>query len=228
MNATTDIHPTADSAVLIYSGGIDSTTMLYEYRDEVAIALTFDYGSNHAQREISCARYHCGLLHKRHLVLPLGFIRDHFRSSLLSGAAAVPDRSYDEVSMRSTVVPFRNGILLAVAAGLAESEGLRWVMMANHGGDHSLYPDCRPEFVSNMDAAIAAGTYAGVRLWAPYTHLTKSDIVRRGAAAGVDFAHTWSCYKGETYHCGTCGTCQERHDAFLRAGIDDPTTYSTH
>ena len=212
-------------SVIIYSGGLDSTTLLYEEQQRIALAVTFDYGSNHAAREIACARHHCSLLGIEHLVIELGFMGRYFASSLLSGADAIPSGNYDEENMKSTVVPFRNGIMLSIACGLAESRGLTRVLIANHGGDHAIYPDCRPGFVAAMDAAMQAGTYEGVRLDAPYTHLTKADLVRRGAAMGIDYAHTYSCYRGGEHHCGTCGTCTERREAFLQAGIPDPTAY---
>lgn len=212
-------------SVIIYSGGLDSTTLLYEEQQRIALAVTFDYGSNHAAREMACARHHCSLLGIEHLVIELGFMGRYFASSLLSGADAIPSGNYDEENMKSTVVPFRNGIMLSIACGLAESRGLTRVLIANHGGDHAIYPDCRPGFVAAMDAAMQAGTYEGVRLDAPYTHLTKADLVRRGAAMGIDYAHTYSCYRGGEHHCGTCGTCTERREAFLQAGIPDPTAY---
>ena len=212
-------------SVIIYSGGLDSTTLLYEERERVALAVTFDYGSNHAAREIACARRHCALLGIEHLVIELGFMSRYFTSSLLSGADAIPDGSYDDSNMHSTVVPFRNGIMLSVACGLAESRGLTRVLIANHGGDHAIYPDCRPEFVRAMDGAMQAGTYDGVTLAAPYTNLTKADLVRRGAKLGIDYSQTYSCYRGGEQHCGTCGTCTERRQALREAGIDDPTEY---
>ena len=212
-------------SVIIYSGGLDSTTLLHEERERVALAVTFDYGSNHAVREIACARHHCALLGIEHLVIDLAFMKRYFNSSLFSGADAIPNGSYDEENMRSTVVPFRNGIMLSVACGLAEDRGLKRVLIANHGGDHAIYPDCRPEFVAAMDAAMRAGTYADVQLAAPYTHLTKSEIVRRGATLGIDYGQTYSCYRGGERHCGTCGTCTERREAFREAGINDPTQY---
>ncbi|MBP3762319.1 MAG: 7-cyano-7-deazaguanine synthase QueC [Bacteroidales bacterium] len=212
-------------SLLIYSGGLDSTTLLYEERGRIALALTFGYGNNHAAREQACARYHCQRLGIGHLVIDLGFMGRHFASSLTAGADAIPDGSYAEDNMRSTVVPFRNGIMLSVACGLAESRGLKRVLMANHGGDHALYPDCTPQFVSAMDAAMQAGTYEGVRLCAPYTHLSKADLLRRGAALGIDYAHTYSCYRGGEHHCGRCGTCTERRQAFREAGVADPTQY---
>lgn len=219
------MNPEPKNALLVLSGGMDSTSMLYEYRDEIALAVTFQYGSNHNRREAECARYNCGRLGIEWLEIPLGFIGRYFDSSLLSGADAIPEGNYTDQSMRSTVVPFRNGIMLAIAAGLAESRGLQRVMIANHAGDHAIYPDCRPTFVGAMDSAIAAGTYDGIRLYAPYTSLTKSQIAARGAASGLDFAHTYSCYKGGERHCGRCGTCVERREAFLLAGLPDPTLY---
>ena len=212
-------------SVIIYSGGLDSTTLLYDERRRIALAVTFDYGSNHAAREIACARRHCSELGIEHLVIDLGFIKKHFNSSLLSGADDVPEGSYDEANMKSTVVPFRNGIMLSIACGLAESRGLKRVLIANHGGDHAIYPDCRPSFVEAMDGAMQAGTYDGVRLAAPYTNLTKADLVRRGAKLGIDYGRTYSCYRGGERHCGTCGTCTERREAFREAGVDDPTIY---
>ena len=127
--------------------------------------------------------------------------------------------------MKSTVVPFRNGIMLSVACGLAESRGLRHVMMANHGGDHAIYPDCRPEFVTSMSDAMRNGTYEGVDILAEFTNITKSDIARLGKKLGVDYSMTYSCYKGGAKHCGRCGTCIERKEAMREAGIDDPTVY---
>ena len=144
----------------------------------------------------------------------------YFESSLLSGADAIPSGHYDDENMRSTVVPFRNGIMLAVAAGLAESRGLSTIMLANHAGDHAIYPDCRPGFVDAMGKAIAEGTYEHLTLFCPYTNLTKSDIVKRGVELGVDYRNTYSCYRGGERHCGTCGTCTERHEALADAGLN--------
>lgn len=211
--------------VIVLSGGLDSVTLLHEYKERIALAVTFDYGSNHNAREIECARYQCGLLGIEHLVIPLAFMGDYFESSLLSGADAIPEGHYEDSNMKSTVVPFRNGIMLAVACGLAESRGLKGVLIANHGGDHAIYPDCRAGFVKAMGRAMEEGTYDHVELIAPYTEITKSDIARHGAALGVDYSHTYSCYKGGALHCGVCGTCVERKEAFRMAGIPDPTRY---
>ncbi|MGM9845136.1 MAG: 7-cyano-7-deazaguanine synthase QueC [Muribaculaceae bacterium] len=212
-------------ALMVLSGGMDSTTMLYEYASQIDLAVTFLYGSNHNARELECAQYNCAKLGIELVVINLDFIGEMFHSSLLEGADAVPDGDYDFDNMRSTVVPFRNGIMLAAAAGLAESRGLTTVMIANHAGDHALYPDCRAEFIDAMSAAIKAGTYEGITISAPYTLLTKAQIAERGKSLGVDYAHTYSCYKGREHHCGRCGTCRERREALAAAGIADPTIY---
>ena len=211
--------------ILILSGGMDSTTMLYDFQDRIAMAISFDYGANHNRKEIKFAALHCDRLGITHIVIPFDFMRRYFRSSLLDGAEAIPEGHYEDENMRSTVVPFRNGIMLSVAVGMAESNDLQYVMMANHGGDHTIYPDCRPSFVEAFDKAAEAGTFNGVRLLSPYVDMTKGDIARRGKELGIDYAETWSCYKGGDLHCGRCGTCIERREAMAEAGIDDPTIY---
>ena len=211
-----------EKAVLIYSGGLDSTTLLYEFREQLALAVSFDYGSKHNAREIAYARENCKRLGIKHLVIPLGFIGQYFKSDLLLSGGEIPEGSYADENMRSTVVPFRNGIMLSIAAGLAESYGLDAVMIANHSGDHAIYPDCRPAFIEGMSAAVQAGTYNGVRVLSPYCDLTKREIALRGQALGIDYSLTYSCYKGGEKHCGKCGTCTERKEAL--EGFD-PTEY---
>lgn len=206
-------------AVLVLSGGMDSTTMLHEFASEIALAVNFSYGANHNAREASCARENCRRLGIELVEIDLAFMGKYFESSLLSGAEAIPEGHYQDDNMRSTVVPFRNGIMLSVAAGLAESRGLKAVMIANHGGDHTIYPDCRDGFIRAMAGAIAEGTYNKIELRAPYTNLTKNDIARRGVTIGVDYSLTYSCYKGGERHCGRCGTCVERREAMIAAGL---------
>lgn len=215
----------AKDSVIILSGGMDSVTLLHYRKENIALAVSFDYGSNHNAREIECARYQCDLLGIEHLVIPLDFMGKYFRSSLLEGADKIPEGHYSSENMKSTVVPFRNGIMLSVACGLAESRGLRHVMMANHGGDHAIYPDCRPEFVDAMSEAMRNGTYDGITIEAAFTSISKSDIARIGKSLGIDYSHTYSCYKGGEKHCGKCGTCVERKEAMSEAGIPDPTIY---
>ncbi|MEE3483243.1 MAG: 7-cyano-7-deazaguanine synthase QueC [Bacteroidales bacterium] len=212
-------------SILILSGGMDSVTLLYDKQDTIAMAVSFHYGSNHNDREIAYAKLHCEKLGIPHIIIPLAFMKQYFKSSLLEGADQIPEGDYNGDNMHSTVVPFRNGIMLSIAAGLAESNGLKHIMMANHGGDHALYPDCRPEFVEAMNQAVSTGTYVNITLNAPYTHLTKADIAKKGKLIGIDYRQTWSCYKGGAKHCGKCSTCIERKAALREAGINDLTEY---
>ena len=212
-------------SVIIVSGGLDSITLLYDKASTIALAISFDYGQNHGAKELPFAEYHCHKLGIQNITIPLYFMHQYFKSSLLDGAAPIPEGHNEEENMKSTVVPFRNGIMLAIATGIAESHELKRVYIANHGGDHVIYPDCRPEFISAMNGATEAGTFVNVRVEAPYTNITKSDIVSRGAALGIDYSKTWSCYKGSDVHCGKCGTCVERKEAFVDAGVNDPTVY---
>lgn len=213
------------SSLLILSGGMDSVTLLYEYRDRIALAVNFHYGSNHNEREAKCARFHCRQLGVELLEIPLDFMGQYFHSSLLDGAEAVPEGHYTDDNMRSTVVPFRNGIMLAVAAGIAESNGLTELLIASHAGDHSIYPDCRQGFIAAMGRAIEEGTYEDITLLAPYSSLTKGQIAAIGKRLGVDYSKTYSCYKGNEKHCGRCGTCVERREALAEAGVEDKTLY---
>lgn len=214
-------------SVIVVSGGMDSITLLYDKKEEIALAVTFDYGSKHNAREIAWAKVHCGRFGIRHIVIKLDFMQKYFTSSLLEGGDEIPEGHYADENMKSTVVPFRNGIMLSVAAGIAESNGLKKILIANHGGDHTIYPDCRPEFIGAMDRAIANGTYEDVRIDAPYTNITKADIAKIGKRLGIDYSETWSCYKGGERHCGKCGTCIERKEAMALAGIDDRTEYES-
>lgn len=213
------------NSAIIVSGGMDSITLLYDHKDEIALGISFDYGSNHNAREIPFAKMHCERLGIKHITINLDFMHQYFKSSLLDGAEAIPEGHYADDNMKSTVVPFRNGIMLAIAIGIAESNNLDQVFIANHGGDHTIYPDCRPEFINAIDAAATAGTYNNVKVIAPYTKMTKSDIARIGKRLGIDYAETWSCYKGGEVHCGKCGTCVERKEALAEAGIEDKTIY---
>ena len=213
------------NSLIALSGGVDSTTLLYEYREEIACAVGFDYGSKHNARELAAAKAICRELEIPYLIIPLAFIGEYFRSDLLLSGGEMQLGDYSEENMSSTVVPFRNGIMLSVLAGLAESRDLQQGLIANHFGDHAIYPDCRESFVKPMGEAITAGTSNGVKLVAPYTGLTKAEIVARGTRLGVPYGKTYSCYQGGERHCGRCGTCRERHDAFVANGLEDPTLY---
>lgn len=214
-------------AVVLLSGGMDSVTALHwaAREHEIAAAVSFRYGAKHNDRELPLAAWHAAQLRVAHVVIGLDFIGEHFSSDLLVGGGAIPKGHYEEESMKSTVVPFRNGIMLAAAAGFAESRGADALVIAAHAGDHAIYPDCREEFMASMGSAIRLGTYAGIELLRPFIAFSKADIVRLGAGLGVDFGRTWSCYVGGDVHCGECGTCVERREAFGMADIVDPTLY---
>ena len=212
-------------SVIIVSGGMDSITLLYDKKNEIALGISFNYGSNHNAKEIPFAEMHCRRLGIKHITINLDFMGQYFKSSLLEGGGAIPEGNYADENMKSTVVPFRNGIMLSIAIGIAESNNLKKVLIANHGGDHTIYPDCRPEFIKAIDAAAYAGTFVNAHVEAPYTHITKGDIAHIGKRLGLNYAETWSCYKGADKHCGRCGTCIERKEALTEAGIDDTTEY---
>lgn len=215
--------------IVLLSGGVDSSTALYwAYKEhELIAAISFDYGSNHAERELACARFQASALGVPLHTIDLHSLAPHLSSSLLSGADAIPTGDYDESNMRSTVVPFRNGIFLAIAAGVAESAGAHSLVIAAHSGDHAIYPDCREPFMAAMAEAIRLGSYAQLQILRPFIGINKAQIVSLGAHLGVDFAHTYSCYCGGEKHCGSCATCRERRAAFVSAGVPDPTIYSS-
>jgi len=220
---------TAVRVVVLLSGGVDSVTALYEARErcEVAAALSFHYGSKHNDRELPFAAEHAGRFDVPHRVVRLGFIEELFTSDLLRSGGSIPTGHYEEASMKQTVVPFRNGIMLSIAAGFAESIGAGGLVIAAHAGDHAIYPDCREDFMVAMNEAIRQGTYARIKVDRPFIACTKSEIITRGSRLGVDYARTWSCYAGGATHCGECGTCVERREGFVLAGILDPTAYAS-
>ena len=206
---------------------MDSVTALYwaAQEHEVVGTVSFDYGSKHNHQEIPMAAWHAKKLNVPHEVIELDFVNRLFASDLLQNGGEIPDGHYAEDNMKSTVVPFRNGIMLSIACGLAESRNAEALVIAAHSGDHAIYPDCRETFMQAMADSMKHGTYVGIELQRPFIHCDKTEIVRRGNVWGVDYAHTWSCYKGGEIHCGTCGTCVERREAFLLAGVEDPTEY---
>lgn len=214
--------------VVLLSGGMDSVTCLYHAMTEhnVVGAVSFDYGARHASKELACAKYHCASLNIPHYIIPLKFISELWKSALLPGGDDIPEGHYAEETMKKTVVPFRNGIMLTISAGLAESIEGEAIAIAAHAGDHSIYPDCREVFMKVMSEAIQLGTYREIMLIRPFISLTKANIASRGYELGVDYKMTWSCYKGEELHCGVCGTCVERREAFILAQLPDPTKYA--
>lgn len=217
--------------VAVMSGGLDSTTMGYVLRQEghELHALSFDYGQRH-RKELDYARAIAADLSAPWDLVDLhaaGVTRFLAGSALTDATVAVPEGHYADESMRATVVPNRNAMMLTIACCLAGGIGADAVAFAVHAGDHPIYPDCRPEFVRAFEAMekLAMEGMAHLRILAPFVHLTKDAIVKTGAEHGVPFEKTWSCYKGGQLHCGRCGTCYERREAFLLAGVPDPTVY---
>lgn len=213
--------------ITLVSGGMDSVTALYQSSNEHDLieGLSFHYGSKHNDKELPLAKWHCDKLGISHTVIRLDFMAELFTSDLLKSGGAIPDGHYEEQTMKQTVVPFRNGIMLSIAAGLAESRNAEGLVIAAHSGDHAIYPDCRESFMQAIADAMRLGTYAGIQLLRPFISTDKAGIASLGQSLGVDYAMTWSCYKGDDIHCGTCGTCVERREAFLLAGVLDPTQY---
>jgi 7-cyano-7-deazaguanine synthase len=209
--------------LLIYSGGMDSTVLLHEKKNDIAMAVSFHYGSKHAGSELRMAERNCRLLKIEHKIVDLREMSQHLKSNLLESGGEIPEGHYAESNMKSTVVPFRNGIMLSIAIGIAESHNLASVMIANHVGDHAVYPDCRSEFIESMAKASYTGTYNGGAVESPYGDISKREIALIGNGIQYfNFGNTWSCYKGGEKHCGKCGTCVERIEAL--DGFD-PTEY---
>ena len=212
---------------VLLSGGMDSVAVLYDAMrsHEVVGCLSFDYGAKHNHKEIPFAIWHSEKNNIKHHTVSLGFVNELFKSDLLKSGGDIPEGHYEQDNMKSTVVPFRNGIMLSIAAGFAESEEAEGLVIAAHSGDHAVYPDCREDFMKSMGDAIRSGTYVNIELLRPFISMRKEDIAKLGDELGVDFAKTWSCYKGEEIHCGKCGTCVERREAFIISGVADPTEY---
>lgn len=212
------------TVVALLSGGMDSATLVAHLmaQGERPAALSVNYGQRHG-RELEAARDLCTMWGIEHLVAqvdaPLA------GSALVDPDVDVPMGHYEDATMRATVVPSRNLMFVAVGSAVAISRGAGAVALASHAGDHAVYPDCRPEFFEAAQQAVALGNYNGPEVWAPFVGMRKEDIAARGAELGVPFGLTWSCYVGGRVHCGTCGTCTERREAFQLAGVDDPTTY---
>lgn len=220
-------------AVALLSGGMDSTTLAYKVRaeaDELHL-LSFDYGQRHGRRELSHAYSTAqNIGADSYRVVDLSSLRTLLEGSALTDKdVEVPDGHYSEESMAATVVPNRNAIMLSVAVGVAVARKADVVVCAIHAGDHAVYPDCRPEFISAFDEQAVIATEGfhveGFQVLAPFVHITKADICKLGDTLGVPWEDTWSCYKGGNLHCGRCGTCVERAEAFHLAGVSDPTRY---
>jgi 7-cyano-7-deazaguanine synthase len=213
-------------AVLILSGGMDSTTLLYDLiRQQYEVhAITFNYHQKHAN-EIACAEKICRKLSIPHRIIDISVLNDLAPSCLTRDAWDVPEGNYADDNMKQTVVPNRNMVFLSLAASYAIGIGATRLCYAAHAGDHTIYPDCRPSFISAMGTAFHLCDWNDVILDAPYQYWSKGDIVKRGLTLGVDYSMTWTCYKGGDRSCGKCGSCDERLAAFKEAGVQDPLEY---
>lgn len=214
-------------AVVIFSGGMDSATLLCKLKDEGfdVLALGFNYGQRHV-RELEHAKKFAELEGIPYHVVDLSELKFLLKGSSQTDASVpVPHGHYADENMKLTVVPNRNMIMLSIAAGYAISEKAKWIAYAAHAGDHTIYPDCRPVFVDTLNAALGLADWHSVQIMRPFIELTKGEIVMLGDKLDVSYIDTYSCYEGEEVHCGLCGTCTERKEAFAQANVTDPTTY---
>lgn len=222
----------AKKAVLIVSGGMDSATMSYLYKNDGydLILVGFNYGQRHVKELESLYKVGEALGAEVRVVDLTNLTKALHGSSLTSDEVAVPDGHYTEGSMKKTVVPNRNAIMISIAAGIAVAENADVVATGVHSGDHFIYPDCRPDFIRSIAAAVQFGNEGfgnpNLELQAPFLMKTKANIATIGGDLGVDYSLTWSCYKGGEKHCGRCGTCVERIEAFIDGGVEDPTEYA--
>jgi len=204
-----------ESAICVFSGGMDSTTLLYHLLERGAetLAISFDYGQRH-KKELEYAARTCAKLDVPHKIVDISSVKELIGGNALTDPrVAVPAGHYEEETMKATVVPNRNMIFLAVAGGWAVAEEVNLLAVAVHAGDHAIYPDCRPEFIDAFGRALRAGNYHQVTVYAPFIEMSKGEIAAEGVRLGVDFSQTWSCYEGAGEPCGVCGTCVERAEA---------------
>jgi len=224
------------NAVVCLSGGMVSVTALYYARKELEldpVGVSFAYGSKHNKKEREAAIEVCKVLDipfytydlpTEARVLGIGYNSSvpFLQSDLLQSGGDIPEGHYAEESMKATVVPFRNGIMLSLAVGFAESRGIDTIILGNHFGDHAVYPDCRKSFIESFSLAAWEGTYNKMQILSPFVDWSKTDIACWGMANGVPYEKTWTCYKGMDRPCLKCGTCIERTEAFLEIDQQDP------
>lgn len=217
--------------IVIISGGMDSVTLLHDvvhkFGSKNIIALSFYYGSKHNPKELPMANKNCELLQVQHEIIDVQSIFDTFDSALLAhkDSEEIPEGYYADKNMKKTVVPFRNGILLSMAIGFAESKDCDTVYYGAHAGDHDIYPDCRKTFIDSISNAAKYGTYNNIEIIAPYWEGNKYQILEIGKRLGVDYSKTWTCYNPNSEDdipCGKCGSCVERAEAFYNHQIADP------
>lgn len=226
MSIKETVQHTSRRAVVIYSGGLDSYTLLNKVIQDVdeVLAISFNYGQKHV-KELAFAKANCTALNVKHRVLDISAIHELFEHSSLTGELAIPEGHYEEASMKSTVVPNRNMIMLSLAMAYAISEQADTVYYGAHSGDHAIYPDCRPEFVARMDALANVANYEPLSIQAPFIDLSKGEIVALGLGMNLDYSQAWTCYNGRDLACGKCGACVERLEAFSVNAAIDPIAY---
>ncbi len=220
-----------EKIVIIASGGMDSTTLLYDtirtYGSENVVVLSFNYGSKHNAFELPKISLTCKKLQVEQKIIDLVNVFQNFKSHLLLGGESIPEGHYAQENMKQTIVPFRNGILLSIAAGYAETIKAKKIIYGAHLGDFFVYEDCRPEFISAFSSAVSLGTMNKISIEAPYSNINKGGILEKGLKLGVDYSLTHTCYnpneRGEA--CGRCGACCERLEAFDKNGVEDPLVY---
>lgn len=213
--------------VVIYSGGMDSFTVLNRAIGDghEVYALSFNYGQRHV-KELDVAARAAAKLGVSHKIVDITAVNSLLGgSSLTSTDESIPEGHYAEDSMKSTVVPNRNMILLSLAIGYAVSLEANAVYYGAHSGDHAIYPDCRPEFVKRMNDVSLIANYEPVSIEVPYLDNDKAQILAEGLAMGLDYADTWTCYNGREKACGKCGACVERLEAFAANNATDPLPY---
>lgn len=216
----------AEKVVVIYSGGMDSFTVLNRALTDgkQVYALSFDYGQRHV-KELECASQVCKALNVHHKIIDISAINQLLAGSSLTDDIDIPQGHYEAQNMKSTIVPNRNMILLSMAVGYAVSIGAAQVYYGAHSGDHAIYPDCRPEFVTKMNDVCQIANYESVEIFSPYLTVDKTAILSDGISMGLDYSQTWTCYNGREKACGKCGACQERLEAFALNKLIDPIEY---
>jgi len=216
----------SDKVVVIYSGGMDSFTLLNQAigQGKRVYALSFNYGQKHS-KELHYAQKVCDDLGLPHKIVDITAIHQLLLGSSLTDDIEIPEGHYEEESMKSTIVPNRNMIMLSLAIAYAVSIKAETVYYGAHHGDHAIYPDCRPEFVEKMAAVSKIANYDSIDIQAPFLHLSKIDILTKGLAMKLDYSKTWTCYNGREKACGRCGACRERLEAFQLNALTDPIQY---
>ena len=212
--------------IAIVSGGIDSVTLAYQlyHEGDDLLFLTFDYGQKH-RKEIAAATIYAKLLNSPQIIFDLMDLGTNLNHNALTCETNVPPCAYDALSMSQTVVPARNAVMIAIATAIAVDKGYDRIALGVHGGDHFIYPDCRPEFIAAIEQVMQLATESAIEIHTPFIDKTKTNIIKIGKTLKIPYEHTWSCYNGQELHCGQCGTCIERRGAFRQANLKDPTIY---